>query len=477
MVITAKVGPRKLVVDADAAARALGVHPGLALAQAQARVPGLVIAEHELAEDAAALQRIALWALRRYSPLVAVDGVDGLWIDATGVAHLFGGEDALLEDMVQRLRRAGANVRAAIADTAGAAWALARFGGAGRAVSAPGEAACVLEALPLASLRLSAEMIDGLGKLGLETVGDLERMPRAPLALRFGPELTRRLDQAHGRTDETFAPITSPELVSVRRAFFEPIGAPETMARKTAELVDLLCAKLEAKGLGARTLDLMFERVDGRREAVRIGTSEPLRDPKRLTRLFRDKLGAVDPGFGVEVMSLTATLAETLGPTQTVSSLDATAKVIDVSALVDVLVNRLGASKVYRLAPVDSDVPERCVQRVAPTAPLTGRTWPARWPRPSRLLSPPERVETMAVLPDQPPAAFTWRGQRRRVRVADGPERVFGEWWRRDAEVEAVRDYFSVEDETGERFWLYRQGDGEIASTGDLNWFLHGLFA
>ncbi len=224
MVITAKVGSRKLVVDADAAARALGVHPGLALAQAQARVPGLVIAEHEPTEDAAALQRIALWALRRYSPLVAVDGVDGLWIDATGVAHLFGGEVALLKDMTQRLRRAGANVCAAIADTAGAAWALARFGDAGRVVSAPGEAACDLEALPLASLRLPVEMIDGLSKLGLETVGDLERMPRAPLALRFGPELTRRLDQAHGRTAETFAPITSPELVSVRRAFFEPIG-------------------------------------------------------------------------------------------------------------------------------------------------------------------------------------------------------------------------------------------------------------
>ena len=326
MVITAKVGPRKLVVDADVAARALGVHPGLALAQAQAQVPGLVIAEHEPIEDAAALQRIALWAMRRYSPLVAVDAVNGFWIDATGVAHLFGGEAALLKDMAQRLRRAGANVRAAIADTAGAAWALARFGGAGRVVSAPGEGSSDLEALPLASLRLSAEMIDGLSKLGVETVGELERMPRAPLALRFGPELTRRLDQAHGRIGETFAPITSPELVRVRRAFFEPIGAPETMARRTAELVELLCAKLEAKGLGVRMLDLVFERVDGRCEAVRIGTSEPLRDPKRLTRLFRDKLGAVDPGFGVEAMSLTATLAEPLGSTQTVSSLDASSR-------------------------------------------------------------------------------------------------------------------------------------------------------
>ena len=287
---------------------------------------------------------------------------------------------------------------------------------------------------PLAALRLDAEVVAGLGKLGLETVGDLERTPRAPLALRFGPGLTRRLDQAYGRTAETFDPISAPELVRVRRAFFEPIGAPETIARRTTELVERLCRELEARGLGARTLDLISERVDGRREAVRIGTAAPLRDPKRLIRLFRDKLGYIDPGFGIEAMSLAAALAEPLGPTQTVTSLDTSAKRIDVTGLVDILANRLGSDKVYRLAPVDSDVPERCVQRVAPTAPLTGRTWPARWPRPSRLLSPPERVEAMAVLPDQPPAAFTWRGQRRRVRVADGPERVFGEWWRRDAE-------------------------------------------
>ena len=478
VVLTGRVGARKVVVDADRAARALGVQPGLALAQAQARVPGLFVADHQPQEDAAALERIALWALRRYAPLVSVDGVDGLWIDATGVAHLFGGEAELLQDLVQRLARAGAHARAAMADTAGAAWALARHGQGRVSVSARGQASQDLTSLPLAALRLQADAVEGLSKLGLETIGDLERTPRAPLALRFGPSLTRRLDQAHGRLGETFDPITSPELVRVRRPFFEPISAPETIARKTADLVERLCCELETKGLGARKLDLVCERVDGRREAVRIGTAAPLRDPKRLIRLFRDKLGHIDPGFGIEAMSIAAPLTEPLGAIQTVASLDALARsAIDVTGLVDVLANRLGPGKVYRLAPVDSDIPERSVQPVAPTAPMTGGTWPVRWPRPSRLLSPPERVEAMAVLPDQPPIAFTWRGQRRRVKAADGPERIFGEWWKRDAEVEAVRDYFSVEDEAGERFWLYRQGDGELAHTGDLSWFLHGLFA
>ncbi len=477
MVVVGRVGPRKVVIDADAAARSLGVHPGLAMAQAQARVPGLHGVEHQPGEDAAALARIALWALRRYSPLVATQGEDGLWIDARGVAHLFGGEGRLLADLLARLARSGVHARAAMADTQGAAWALARFGQAPRIVSARGAVGRDLEALPLAALRLSPEVAAGLAKLGMETVGELERTPRAPLALRFGPELTRRLDQAHGRQDETFEPLSSPELVQVRRPFFEPISAPETIERKTADLVERLCRELEGRGLGARKLDLICERVDGRLEAVRIGTSEPLRDPRRMTRLFRDRLGHIDPGFGIEAMTLAAPLAERLGAIQTVSSLDSSAKVIDVSGLVDVLTNRLGSAKVYRLAPVDSDIPERSVRRVAPTAPVTGRTWPADWPRPPRLLSPPERVDATAMLPDQPPAAFTWRGQRRRVRAADGPERVFGEWWVREAETHAVRDYYSVEDDAGERFWLFRRGDGERAQTGDLSWFLHGLFA
>jgi protein ImuB len=99
-------------------------------------------------------------------------------------------------------------------------------------------------------------------------------------------------------------------------------------------------------------------------------------------------------------------------------------------------------------------VPERSVQRITPTAPDTGEAWPDPWPRPARLLPRPEPIETLALLPDHPPVSFTWRGIRRRVKCADGPERVFGEWWKRDAELSAVRDYFRVEDEAGERFWI-----------------------
>ncbi len=475
-VVVGRQGARKLVLDADAAALQLGVTPGLVLAQAQARVPGLTIVEADPAADAAALDRLALWGLGRYSPLVAVDGADGLWIEVTGAAHLFGGEAALLDDLVGRLVAAGVHGRAAMASTPGAAHALTRFG-ADQRVSSGSEEAADLSRLPLAALRLAPEMVAALGKLGFETIGDLEQTPRAPLALRFGPELTRRLDQAFGRVFESFEPLQPSELVRVRHTWFEPIGAPETIARRTGKLVFALCSALEAKGLGARRLDLICERVDGRLEAVRIGTAKPNRDAKRLTRLLCDRLDTVDPGFGIEAMSLSASSAEPLAPRQTPSSLAGEVAPVDVEGLVDVLANRLGRSKVYRMTPMESDVPERCVRRVSPTSAATGRSWPARWPRPSRLLSPPERVDTIAALPDQPPVSFTWRGQRRRVKRADGPERIFGEWWKRDAELDSVRDYFAVEDEAGERFWLYRQGDGEIAATGDLRWFIHGVFA
>jgi protein ImuB len=131
---------------------------------------------------------------------------------------------------------------------------------------------------------------------------------------------------------------------------------------------------------------------------------------------------------------------------------------------------------VFRVLPVESDVPERSARRAPPLAALGQAAWPTGLPRPVRLLAPPQPVEALSVLPDHPPAAFTWRGVRRRVRRADGPERIAGEWWRRDGERLAVRDYWAVEDEAGRRYWLFRRGDGGDPATGDLGWFLHGLF-
>ena len=468
-------GRKRMVLAADAAAQALRLYPGTAASQARALCTELIAHDADPAGDAQALDRLALWALKLYAPIVAADPPAGLVLDVSGVAHLFGGEAALLADMIARLAAAGFSARAAMAGTWGAAHALARFVHAPATIVPSDQSGRAIAHLPAWALRLPDGMADALGKMGIDTVGEIEAKPRAPLALRFGPELTRRLDQAYGRANEPIEPVEAEELIQVRRAFAEPIGAPETLARYTLQLVEALCAALEAKGMGARTVDLRFHRVDNRIEVVRVGMAKPVRDIKRLTRLLCDKLETVDPGFGVETMVLAAPMAEPLAwkPVATDLTTPATP---DVADLMDTLANRLGPGRLYRAAPAQSDVPERSVRRVEPTGPPTGETWPAHWPRPTRLLARPERIDTLALLPDQPPTAFTWRGVRRRVKRADGPERIFGEWWRRDGEVDAVRDYFQLEDDAGERFWVFRRGDGERAVTGDLTWFMHGIF-
>jgi protein ImuB len=436
-------------------------------------VPGLQVAEAEPQADATALLKLSRWSLR-YSPLVAPDAPDGLWIDATGCAHLHGGEATLLADISARLQHLGFSARAAIAETPGAAHALARFAAEPQTVLQPGSTAKTLGGLPVACLRLDADILAGLRRVGLDRVAQLIAAPRAPLARRFGDPLLRRLDQALGRVFEPIAPILPPEKLAHRLAFAEPLLTAENFAAVIDVLTAAVCGKLERAGQGARRLDLLFERVDGCWQAIRIGTSRPTRAPSHLARLLREKLETIDPGLGVEAMHLVVTLAEKLGWTQQVTGI--ASDYPGVAELVDRLAGRLGPAKVFRAGPVESVIPERSVRRVGPLAPAGRVRWPLALPRPVRLIDPPQPVDVLALLPDHPPVAFTWRRVRHRVRRADGPERVLGEWWRRDAETTAVRDYFAVEDEAGRRFWLYRRGDGLDQVTGDLRWFLHGLF-
>lgn len=474
-ILIGRDGSRRIVQAANQAALDAGLHIGMAAAKAQAILPVLITEDANPVADARELDRLALWLLQRVSPIVATDAPNGIVIDSTGADHLHGGEHAMLEGIVGRLAMSGVTAKAAVADSWGAAYAIARCMRQSTFVARAGEGDRLLRPLPLEALRIPPAICGKLRPLGFETVGDLLDQPRAPLTLRFGPEIAQRLDQALGNTSEPITPIRSPDVVEARRAFAEPIGAAETIAKYVGKLVLQLCERLEARGLGARRLDLLCQRVDSHTQAVRVGMATPVRDPKRLTRLLCEKIETIEPGFGIEVMTIAATIAEPTERRQTASSLIEEVAP-DVSDLIDVLTNRVGSKAVYRLAPVASDVPERSVCRVPALAPETGASWPDHWPRPARLLARPEPVETMALLPDQPPVSFTWRGVRRRVKCADGPERVFGEWWKRDAESISVRDYFRVEDDAGERYWLYRAGDGENAATGSHRWFLHGVF-
>ncbi|MCS4088620.1 DNA polymerase Y family protein [Rhizobium sp. BK176] len=473
LVIVSRSGSKRWISAADKAALRVGLRIGMPASKAQAMISNLAMIDAAPQEDAAALERLALWALRHYSPVVSVDGTDGIAMDTEGADHLQGGEELLISGLVNRLRARGLTARAAVADTWGAAHALARLSREETTVVPSGQIARAVTGLPIHCLRLPAETVQGLRVLGVETVGELSAMPRAPLTLRFGPEPGRRLDQIFGRTAEPIEPIRTAGLVEVFRPFSEPIAAAETIAKYIRRLVGQLTDELEKKGLGARRVDLVCHRVDNTIQCLRAGLAKPVREPARLAKLLCDRIEKIDPGFGIEKLTLVAIMAEPLEERQVASSL-VEETVTDISPLIDILGNR--GQRLYRLAPVASDVPERSIERIAPTAEETGATWLAKWPRPSRLLAHPEQIDVVALLPDQPPAVFTWRGKRRKVRRADGPERIFGEWWMRQQEYDAVRDYFAVEDETGERYWVFRSGDGVDAQTGSRKWFLHGVF-
>ncbi len=464
-------GGRRIVTAANDAAQAEGISVGMGLTDAKVLRPDVGIDEADFAGDAAALLRMARWC-DRFSPWTVPDGQDGIFLDVTGCAHLFGGEAGLVAQLVARLRRQGIKGRAAIADSAGTAWAIARFGGGDTAVVPGGGARQALADLPVAALRLEPKVAALLMRLGLRRIGELYAMPRASLAVRCGEALAVRLDEALDRTPEPLSPLSPERLRWTRRTFAEPIMAAEAIAASTQKLLDTLCRQLAEEDAGARKLTLSLYRVDGRVEEATIGTAMPSRDPRHLLHLFRERLPLIDPGLGIEDMVLTATLAERLTPIQLGFDNAPVEDNTDLAALIDRLTTRLGARALARPALRASHIPERAVRFQPALDKQSPLLWDARKRRPVRLLARPELIEAMAMVPDEPPFSFRWRHLHHRVCRADGPERIAPEWWREAAE---TRDYYCVEDEAGRRFWLYRAGfyKPDVAP----RWFLHGLFA
>ncbi len=506
----APAGPR--IAAVNGAARGAGIAPGLPLADARARLPALELCEADAAGDMKALTQLADWCAR-YTPWTAVDGSDGAWLDVTGCAHLFGGEAALLSDLATRIGALGFTVRTALADTLGAAWAVARFAGA-RATAAcgedrivaPGGTAAALGPLPVAGLRLDPETAAALVRLGLRTIGDLEMLERGALARRFGEATLHRLDQALGRAPEPISPRRPALPYHEHLAFAEPIGTLEAIREATRRLLTTLCARLEADGTGARRLALALYRVDGTLARTAVGTSRGSRDAGHLMGLLADRLESLDSGFGADGITLLAA-AEPLAADQLNLDLPAppepprdaapggtTAFEPSVAPppaiageagafdrLIDRLGNRLGIGNVLRLGLRESHVPERAAlaRPAFEAAPGGAATAPAVCnppARPLRLFVRPEPIEVVAELPDAPPALFRRRQRLHRIVRAEGPERIGPEWWRsRRARAAGPRDYYRIEDSEGRRYWVYRDRPWRLGMAPA--WYLHGVFA
>ena len=497
-------GGRRLIAAVNPTAAAAGLVPGMPLADALSFLPTLATAAAAPEADAAALTRLAEWCTR-YSPWTAPDGIDGIKLEITGCAHLWGGEAALAADLARRLKRQDIAHRIAVAGSLGAAWALARFAAdakelIGPALPGPDEERAALAALPVEALRLDPSTASGLRRVGLKRIGELAAMPRDALARRFGEQVARRLDQALGELAEPLSPLGEAPSRRVRLSFAEPIADPADLLRAAERLVDDLVVRLVGEGMGARRLALAFHRVDGRVEHIRLGTARPSRDPRHLAGLFAARLETIDPGLGVEDMILAVFAVEKLPAEQMplrAGEGRVGAAASGIAPLLDRLGARLGLAALGHIEPRASHIPERASVCVAigdgphPPAACAAVSLPRKRgrvgvgavnkpPRPIRLFAPPESIAAFWLLPDDPPFRFTWRRRTHRVERADGPERIAEEWWTGDglAAVDAIRDYYRVEDEEGRRFWLFRAGLADGMRAGPLpRWFVHGVFA
>jgi protein ImuB len=488
LVVVGKRGNAERIVALDAAAAALGLTTGIALAEARAMHPQIAVAEEDAAADARLLDALADWCVR-YTPLVGLDAPDALLLDIGGCAHLFGGEAALLADLAARLERMGIAASAAIAGTIGAAWAAARFSSS--KIVAPGAEPVLLAPLPLAALRLADETVAVLKRVGLKRIGDIADLPRSPLAARFGTELLRQLDRAVGREDESLNPRLPVPPYCAEQRFPEPIAREDDVLAVTQRLAARLAALLERHGEGARRIELRLFRTDGAVRRVEAGTSRPLRDPPEIRALFAERLTALadewDPGFGFDLARLAVIEAEAAPPRQVGFGGNAD-DMAALDQLTDRLAARLGRDRVGRLVAHDSHIPELATAIVPAQARAVHEEngWEAfrRFraasdlaPRPLRLLARPERIKVTPMEVDQPPRRFEWRRAWHEVAFADGPERIEAAWWIN--EEGRARDYFRVEDHAGRRFWLFRAGLYRDQEWDDRPpaWFMHGLFA
>lgn len=476
------------------AARRAGLRRGQTQADARAMIPHLLCQPADPAADARALTALACWA-ERWSPSVSVDpsegGLEGLFLDVTGAAHLFGGEAALLRQIRERLAGAGAPARVALGPTPGAAWALARWGGDAAPIATEDDVRDRLAALPVEALRIQDRTLAQARRFGLKRIGDLYPMPRAGLARRFrndgGVDLVQRLDQALGHAGEALVPLRPPPRYRAWETWMEPVGDLEGVEARLPELAADLAGPLERDGQGARALTLTGFRSDGRTTALSVRMGRPGRDVGVWLRLFREAgLGRLELGFGLDALMLTADVVEPMVARQAALESEAEVRQSEsLAALIDRLTARLGEDRVLTPEAEDSWIPERAEglrpalgRRVVADPGADGR-------RPILLLDPPEPIhDPLFDLPDGAPARFTWRRAPRRVVRAEGPERLAPEWWR--AARARTRDYYCLEDAEGGRYWVFREGLYGRDYTGDParadqerapSWWMHGVLA
>ena len=461
---------RRVIKAVNHVAHTQGIYVNMVVADARAVLPELKIIDYDPAEQEKLLRALAEWCIR-YSPHVSFDLPDGLLMDASGCTHLWGGEEKYLYDIIKRFKGFGYNVHVAIADTAGAAWAACRFGQGLASVIAPGGERKALSALPPAALRLEEPIIDKLEKLGLTTIESFMTMPRTALRRRFGQGLLTRLDQALGTEMELLEPVRPIVPYQERLPSMEPICTATGIEIALTTLLETLCQRMTRENKGLRKCELRCYRVDGNIQQIEIGTSSPSRNVMHLFKLFEISISKIEPDLGIELFVLEAPVVEELTATQDALWAIGSANEKAIAELQDRLTGKIGNQDIHCYVPEQYHWPERSIKQISSLVKEPAVAWRTDLPRPSHLLVTPEPIEVSVPLPDYPPLMFIHKSVRYNIKKADGPERIEEEWWKQEG---LYRDYYCVEDENGERFWLFRAGD---YNKGIPKWFLHGFFA
>ncbi|MFD1795574.1 DNA polymerase Y family protein [Paracoccus aurantiacus] len=442
-----------------------GLHRGMAATDARAFCRSLLTRPADPEADYRALHLLRRWATR-YCPWVGIEGADGLVLDITGAAHLAGGEAAMLADMRQRLTGAGYALRLGLADTRGAAWALAHHGPVDGVppIAPPGDALAALGRLPVAALRLEDRMTATLERLGLRSIGDLAGAARAPLNRRFGPDLLLRLDQALGQQPEQISPLVDPPHYATRMTLPEPIGLTSDVMAVLQRLLDRLCETMKRHETGARMLHLTLRRVDRDSQQIALRLAAPLRDPVRILPLFQRSVDEVDAGFGIDQMRLEAVQTDALPARQLGGETVADAARLD--DLMTRIGTRIGLENIRRFLPADSHIPERGFISVAAAHSTASPKWSCHGQRPLHIF-PPEPVTASG---SEPPQRFRWRRMSLSLARATGPERIAPEWWAEHQDWHrGLRDYWRIETMQGRRLWMFH-------TPQNPGWFVHGEF-
>lgn len=464
---------RMVIHDLSCEAKNMGLRKGMAIADARAIFPTLCVLTAEEATIEQALRDLAVWCLR-FTPIVAVDAPDGILLDISGCAHLWGGEQGYTAEIKNALQHKGYQVRIAIADTIAAAWGVARYGD---------ETACIVEEngqydallhLPPAALRLDDHVLQQMSRLGFRHIRQFVDMPSGALRRRFGEDLLIRMAQALGEEEEYLSSIQPTQVYRKELQCVEPIRTRTAIAIALEQLLSSLCTQLYQDRKGARKVLFTAHRVDGKTQCIDIGLSRVSCHVAHLFALFEDKISRLRPGLGFEDMAIDALMVEDLGDTQEyLWQLQGKDDRV-LAELIDSIAGKVGKKAIRTYAFHESHLPERSIQVNPTTDAMKASLWPTQMRHPLHVLSQPQPIEVMVPLPDYPPVHFRYQGKVYRVAKADGPDRIASEWW--DKEMQP-RDYYTVEVENGERYWLFRLGLYDGTMEGDPKWFVHGFFA